>query len=173
MKIYTMTGDKGSTGLIGGVRLAKSEAVFHLLGELDELNAALGWAAVHPESHDQKEGLHRSQRMLLELGSVVAGASSHAKPDEECIWLEQSIDALTAATPPLTQFILPGGGEAAARLHLARAICRRAERRLAESAQAEAWLPWLNRLSDWLFSAARANAHSHGYTEEAWSPQSP
>lgn len=173
MKIYTKTGDKGTTGLIGGVRLSKSEGVFHLLGELDELNAALGWAAEHPESASQREGLRRSQRMLLELGSVAAGAVSHAKPLEECRWLEESIDEMTAQTPPLTQFILPGGGESAARLHLARAVCRRAERRLAEAQIADDWMPWLNRLSDWLFSAARASCHEHGYTEETWSPQQP
>ncbi len=172
MRLYTRTGDQGEAGLIGGERRPKSDPIFHLLGDLDEVNAALGACAAQAECAFLVESLHRHQGMCLEAGSEAAGASSRAAIAEECAWMEAEIDALTAQAPELRRFILPGGGPGAASLHLARAVCRRAERSLAAEPSLAAWLPWLNRLSDWLFAAARAACHAHGYTEAEWSPRS-
>jgi cob(I)alamin adenosyltransferase len=172
MRLYTRTGDQGEAGLIGGVRRPKNDPIFHLLGDLDELNAALGWCAAQAEAGRFVESLHRHQGMCLEAGSAAAGAVSRADIEAECAWMEAEIDALVEEAPELRRFILPGGGPGAASLHLARAICRRAERSLSAEPSLAAWLPWLNRLSDWLFAAARAAAHAHGYTEAEWSPRS-
>ena len=171
-KIYTRTGDGGTTGLVDGSRRAKHDLRLEAIGEVDELNSAIGFAALALEA-DRGAALHRIQNDLFDLGADLAtplgdigGADFTpsemvlrivpAQPDR----LEAEIDALNAALPPLTSFILPGGSEGAARVHLARAIARRAERAATALAAAEpvnpSALAYLNRLSDYLFVLARA-----------------
>jgi cob(I)alamin adenosyltransferase len=171
-KIYTRTGDDGTTGLVDGSRRAKHDARMVAIGEVDELNSAVGFAtlAVANDIHGE---LVRIQNDLFDLGADLAtplGAfdTPDFAPTEMVLrvlatqvdWLEAAIDRHNATLPPLTSFILPGGSEAAARVHLARAIARRAERAIAALAEVEpvnpAALAFVNRLSDYLFVLARA-----------------
>ncbi|PTR11521.1 MULTISPECIES: cob(I)yrinic acid a,c-diamide adenosyltransferase [unclassified Novosphingobium] len=166
-KIYTRTGDDGTTGLVDGSRRGKHEARMAAIGEVDEANSALGLAAlvVPPDAGAE---LTRIQNDLFDLGADLATPGSDFAPGDmtlrvvpgQVAWLEAMIDARNAALPPLTSFILPGGSEAAARVHLARAITRRAERAAVALAAQEpvnpAALAYLNRLSDYLFVLARA-----------------
>jgi len=171
-KIYTRTGDDGTTGLVDGSRRAKHDARMIAIGEVDELNSAIGLAtlAVVPAIHAE---LVRIQNDLFDLGADLATPlGAFDTPDfapsdmvlrivgAQVDWLEATIDAHNAALPPLTSFILPGGSEAAARVHLARAIARRAERAIAALFAGEpvnpAALAYVNRLSDYLFVLARA-----------------
>ncbi|BEU99220.1 cob(I)yrinic acid a,c-diamide adenosyltransferase [Novosphingobium olei] len=166
-KIYTRTGDNGTTGLVDGSRRAKCDARMQAIGEVDELNSAIGLAAVVAEAATAKD-LHRIQNDLFDLGADLATPGEDFTPSEMVLrvipaqveWLERAIDLLNDNLPPLTSFILPGGSEAAARVHLARSIARRAERAGVALAQAEpvnpAALGYLNRLSDYLFVLARA-----------------
>lgn len=158
-RIYTRTGDKGESGLMGGTRFPKHHPRFEALGALDEANAALGWAACVLEG-EMKNTVQAVQHRLFNLGAQLAGAGMEAVDGEEVRWLEEHIDACDRDLPPLTQFILPGGTEAAARLHLARTVVRRAERALVALAEQEPVpamiLAWINRLSDLLFVLARA-----------------
>ena len=178
-KIYTRTGDDGTTGLVDGSRRAKHDPRMAAIGEVDELNSALGFAALAVEG-ETLSNLRRIQNDLFDLGADLAtplgkiGGKDFA-PSEMVLrtvaaqveWLERAIDAANAPLAPLTSFILPGGSEAAARVHLARAIARRAERAATALAQAEPVNPqalgYLNRLSDYLFVLARAiNAGGDG-----------
>jgi cob(I)alamin adenosyltransferase len=171
-KIYTRTGDDGTTGLVDGSRRAKHDARMVAIGEVDELNSAIGLAtmAVAPAIHAE---LVRIQNDLFDLGADLATPlGAFDTPDfaptdmvlriiaRQTDWLETAIDRHNATVPPLTSFILPGGSEAAARVHLARAIARRAERAVAALAAGEpvnpAALIYVNRLSDYLFVLARA-----------------
>jgi cob(I)alamin adenosyltransferase len=166
-KIYTRTGDDGTTGLVDGSRRAKHDARMAAIGEVDEVNSALGLAALAVPAEVGAE-LTRIQNDLFDLGADLATPGADFEPGEMTLrvvpgqvdWLEQAIDARNAALPPLTSFILPGGSEAAARVHLARAITRRAERAAVALAAAEpvnpSALAYLNRLSDYLFVLARA-----------------
>jgi cob(I)alamin adenosyltransferase len=181
MKIYTRTGDKGTTGLIGGSRVNKSDPRIECFGEIDELNAAIGMIgpALLAEHEGLAEALGAVQNELFVLGSQVAAPhpmpTARALPDlDETMInrLEMQIDAAEAELPPLKQFILPGGGEAAARLHLARTVCRRAERQLVRFSQDRPIPPlaviYLNRLSDWLFVQARWANHRTGIADVPW-----
>lgn len=171
-KIYTRTGDDGTTGLVDGSRRAKHDLRLEAIGEVDELNSAVGFAALALEA-DRVAALHRIQNDLFDLGADLATplgdvGGADFNPSEMVLRivpaqparLEAEIDVLNAALPPLTSFILPGGSEGAARVHLARAIARRAERAATALAAAEpvnpAALAYLNRLSDYLFVLARA-----------------
>lgn len=166
-KIYTRTGDDGTTGLVDGSRRAKHDPRMIAIGEVDEANSAIGLAAVAAPEATARD-LHRIQNDLFDLGADLATPGEDFTPSEmvlrivpaQVAWLEQAIDVLNESLPPLTSFILPGGSEAAARVHLARAIARRAERAGAALADAEpvnpAALAYLNRLSDYLFVLARA-----------------
>ena len=184
-KIYTRTGDDGTTGLVDGSRRAKHDPRMAAIGEVDELNSALGFAALAVEG-ETLSNLRRIQNDLFDLGADLAtplgeiGGKDFA-PSEMVLrtvaaqveWLERAIDAANAPLAPLTSFILPGGSEAAARVHLARAIARRAERAATALAQAEPVNPqalgYLNRLSDYLFVLARAiNAGGDGDVQ--WVP---
>ncbi len=172
MKIYTRTGDDGTTGLFGGSRIRKSDARIDCYGTLDELNAAIGLAAVVAPA-GMIDLLRSVQDDLFVLGSHMATpqevpqAASLPPLDETLISrLEMQIDSAEQQMPELRQFILPGGSETAARLHLARTICRRAERLVVTYAEdrpvAALILTYLNRLSDWLFVHARyANFLGH------------
>ncbi|RYH14648.1 MAG: cob(I)yrinic acid a,c-diamide adenosyltransferase [Alphaproteobacteria bacterium] len=169
MKIYTRSGDAGKTGLLGGDRIAKNSLRIQAIGEVDELNAAIGVARAHGAGPDEE--LHRLQSWLFDLGGELAappgGKFDAAAIGPEAVrWLEEAIDQHMGALPPLKAFILPGGSPAAASLHLARTVCRRAERSALDLHEVEPVREnvrvFLNRLSDYLFALARsANAASN------------
>lgn len=177
-KIYTRTGDDGTTGLVDGSRVAKTDARMHAIGEVDEANSALG-VAIHALEADEGDaqlvaGLRRIQNDLFDLGADIAtpGTSFEPSPMELRIvaaqveWLEAAIDAANDQLPPLRSFILPGGSQAAGHMHMARAISRRAERALVGASQSVSINPqaliYLNRLSDYLFVLCRLINASRG-----------
>lgn len=181
--IYTRTGDDGTTGLVDGSRIAKHAARMDAIGAVDEANAALGLAA-RELSGEQEQGVYRVQNDLFDLGADLATPAAHGDDfapsemvlrviDAQVEWLEGEIDALTAQLEPLTSFILPGGSEAAARLHIARTITRRAERAMTAMAEKEAVNPaalrYINRLSDYLFVLGRA-VNNGGKDDIKWVP---
>ncbi|RRR65554.1 MAG: cob(I)yrinic acid a,c-diamide adenosyltransferase [Candidatus Viridilinea halotolerans] len=174
MKIYTRTGDEGQTGLFGGQRVAKDALRVHAYGTTDECNAAVGLARAAGIEAELDALLAQVQNQLFVVGADLAtpGESSHIPRvgAEEIQFLEGAIDALEASLEPLRQFILPGGCLAAAHLHMARTVCRRAERWAVSLAQEEPLsaevLSYLNRLSDFLFVAARA-ANARAATPDA------
>jgi cob(I)alamin adenosyltransferase len=181
VKIYTKTGDAGETGLFGGPRVRKSDHRVEAYGEVDELNAAIGAVRAQVEDPEIDRHLARVQDELFCVGAELAtphGAKARsAVPPVEARWterLEAAIDAWDAELPPLRQFVLPGGTRTAAALHLARCICRRAERRVvaiaAEAEIAPETLAYLNRLSDFLFVAARVANHRARCEEVRWDP---
>ncbi len=177
-KIYTRTGDDGTTGLVDGSRVSKTDARLHAIGEVDEANSALGLAiqALETDNNDAAlvAGLRRIQNDLFDLGADIAtpGESFEPSPMELRIvaaqidWLESAIDAANDQLPPLTSFILPGGSAEAGHMHMARAISRRAERALVAASQAVSINPqavtYLNRLSDYLFVLCRLINASRG-----------
>jgi cob(I)alamin adenosyltransferase len=177
MKIYTRTGDEGHTRLPGGAAVSKADGRIEALGALDELNAALGLAAAAGPS--LRDVLQRVQHELLAVGANVAAWAGQAGGNvpvlgpEAVERLEREIDAAEEQLAPLRQFILPGGSEAAARLHVARGVCRRAERavvRLGGTDEGRVpWLAYLNRLSDWLFVMARLANKQAGVPDVLWS----
>ena len=178
MKIYTRTGDDGTTGLIGGSRVPKHDAAIECYGTVDELNACLGVAAVAADP-DTASSLREIQGELFTIGAHLATPPGHAKaasiPALGTGWiarLESQIDAAEAGLPPLRNFILPGGTESAARLHLARTVCRRAERLLVAHAGERSLDPliltYMNRLSDWLFVYARLANHRADVPDVPW-----
>jgi cob(I)alamin adenosyltransferase len=178
-KIYTRTGDDGTTGLVDGSRRAKHDARMHAIGEVDEANSAIGLAA--RKAGKFAAALNRIQNDLFDLGADLATPGEDFAPSEmvlrivpaQVAWLESAIDALNENLAPLTSFVLPGGSEGAARVHLARAIVRRAERAATALAGAEpvnpAALGYLNRLSDYLFVLARV-LNDNGATDVKWVP---
>jgi cob(I)alamin adenosyltransferase len=181
MKIYTRTGDDGTTGLIGGRRVRKSDLRIDCYGTVDELNAAVGLAAVVAPAHLAPR-LRAVQKDLFVLGSHLAAPTEGTPPAvalpplDESIErrLESEIDAAESRLPPLRQFILPGGSEASARLHLARTVCRRAERLAVALAEVMPLPPvalhYLNRLSDWLFVQARWCNRQQNVEDVPWDP---
>lgn len=183
-KIYTRTGDDGTTGLVDGSRAPKHSARMAAVGDVDEANSAIGFAAAALGETDQADALFRIQNDLFDLGADLAtpaGEGEDFEPSDMVLRvvagqvsrLEQSIDAATAQLEPLTSFVLPGGRESAARLHLARAIVRRAERSVVALAKEDAVNPqalaYINRLSDYLFVAARL-ANEQGRADVKWVP---
>lgn len=181
MKIYTRKGDKGTTGLIGGTRLPKHHLRIEAYGTVDELNSYLGLVRdLYPVGETEQEILVIQDR-LFTLGSHLASdpEKSRMKLPEihasDIELLESAIDRMDAQVPPLTQFILPGGHPTVSHTHIARCVCRRAERlvsALAEEAAVEPEiLMYLNRLSDYLFQLARYLSHKLGATESPWTPK--
>jgi cob(I)alamin adenosyltransferase len=183
VKIYTRTGDTGETSLFGGARVPKSDPRVDAYGEVDELNASLGVVraslAARPDLFgDVAEAIVHIQRDLFALGARLADPAGRLSPgvakaalrDSEVTRLEQLIDRLEADLPPLAHFILAGGSEAGAALHLARAVCRRAERRMVSlQPPVDALLiRYVNRLSDLLFVMARSVNHRVGAAELEW-----
>ncbi len=183
-RIYTRRGDAGATDSPGTGRVAKDHSSIELIGTLDELNAHLGLAAAHlaqlgsPALERVQAALSDAQRRLFPLiaelfgRAAPSGSADGAGAAQAARVLEELIDALDAELPPLAGFILPGGRVAAAELHVARTICRRAERRLVANVPAapapQAWAEaqiYLNRLSDFLFMAARAANHAGGLAD--------
>ena len=173
-RIYTRTGDAGTTGLVDGARVAKSSALIDAIGEVDEANSAIGAAAVLADGA-RATALRRIQSDLFDLGADLAtpaGIDGALRiVPAQVARLEAEIDAMTAALRPLTSFVLPGGTPLAAALHLARAVARRAERAgvAVQPAPAAPALAYLNRLSDWLFCAAR-QANDGGDADVLWEP---
>ncbi|AIE87504.1 cob(I)yrinic acid a,c-diamide adenosyltransferase [Fimbriimonas ginsengisoli] len=178
MKIYTRAGDDGTTGLYGGKRVAKTSARIHAIGDVDELNASLGVARGLADGAI-RDDLAKLQSWLFDLGGELA-CPPGGKFDVRTIgvghseYLERSMDEQTKLLPPLRAFILPGGTSLSGELHRARTICRRAERSVLELAEVapvrEEARAFLNRLSDWLFTAARtANAEQNVHDIE-WHP---
>lgn len=178
MRIYTKTGDRGQTGLLSGRRVEKDDARVCAYGEVDELGATLGLARASGLEPGLAGPVARVQEELFTVGSQLAAgenADHPALPRLRAEWvlaLEREIDAAEAELPPLRNFILAGGAPAGAWLHLARTVCRRAERRLVSLARAERvdplLLEYLNRLSDWLFTMARLANHRAGAPEPLW-----
>ena len=179
MKIYTRTGDAGGTSLFGGGRVPKHHARVEAYGAIDELNSALGVARAAKPGKQVDAWLEKAQNQLFHLGSDLA-TPLDAKSDwitrvseADVAWLERSIDRMSEDLAPLSNFILPGGTVAAAQIQLARAVCRRAERlivALAESQDiSEHALPYINRLSDWLFTLARYENMRASEPEAKWS----
>lgn len=179
LKIYTRAGDDGTTGLLGAGRLPKDDLRIEAYGTVDELNAVLGLARASGLDADLDLMIGRVQAELFAVGAALADPDPsgrfHSAVDlDHAGRLERDIDGMEAGLPPLTQFILPGGTEAAARVHLARATCRRAERlvvalsRAADEHVPAPLLAYLNRLGDFLFVLARAQNHKAGVTDVAW-----
>lgn len=179
-KIYTRTGDDGTTGLVDGTRRAKCDARMHAIGEVDEANSLIGLAAIACSDVNARN-LQRIQNDLFDLGADLATPGDDFTPSEmvlrivpsQVAWLETAIDTLNEGLPSLTSFILPGGSEAAARIHVARATVRRAERGAVALAATESVNPqalqYLNRLSDYLFVLARA---TNAGADPLWTPGS-
>lgn len=181
MKIYTRGGDAGETSLFGGGRVKKYHARIGAMGDVDELNALLGWALRQIDETAIRARLVSIQHDLFALGAELATPppeegrtrpETPGVPEGRVAELERWIDELQTALPPLTAFVLPGGVPAAAALHVARTVCRRAERavvRLAESESiSEGVIAYLNRLSDLLFVLARAENHRAGTGDVKW-----
>lgn len=174
-KIYTRTGDDGTTGLADGSRLSKSALRVEVIGTLDELNCHLGiLLGLIPSGEECGAVLERVQHHLFDLGGEFAIPGSTYVQSQQVAWLEQSLDHWNTELPPLKNFILPGGSAAAAQCHLARAVCRRAERVVValggEEAVNDQARQYLNRLSDLLFVAARRLARHQGGEEVLWRP---
>ncbi|WP_379548797.1 cob(I)yrinic acid a,c-diamide adenosyltransferase [Qipengyuania sp. DSG2-2] len=180
-KIYTRTGDDGSTGLVDGSRRAKHDARMVAIGLVDEANSAIGLAAASLGNGHHADILFRIQNDMFDLGADIATPGEDFEPGEmtlrmvpaQTYWLETTIDALNDRLEPLASFVLPGGSEAAARTHVARAGTRAAERGVTALAEAEpvnpAALAYINRLSDLLFVLARV-LNDDGKADVKWVP---
>ena len=180
-KIYTRTGDQGTSGLVDGSRRPKYDARFEAIGAVDEANSAIGLALVALLNSAHHAALQRAQNDLFDLGADLATPGEEFAPSgmvlrmvpAQTAWLEGQIDALNDVLKPLTSFILPGGSEGAARVHVARASVRKAEREMAALAAGEpvnpAALSYINRLSDYLFQLARA-LNDSGAEDILWVP---
>ena len=171
-KIYTRTGDGGTTGLGDGSRIAKDSARVAAYGTVDEANSAIGLVLAADIQPDIADVLTKVQHQLFDLGGELCIPGHAAIHEADISALEVALDHFNDPLPPLREFILPGGGEAAARCHLARTIVRRAERETVtlarhETVRAEA-IGYLNRLSDLLFVLARVLARASGHGEVLW-----
>lgn len=187
MKIYTKTGDKGTTSLYGGTKISKADLRIECYGTTDELNSAIGCILAHNTAQNITQELVEIQKNLFVVGAELAtpsdklflanGKSRMGRMIEilDIENLEKSIDAMENELEPLQKFILPGGGKAAAHAHLARTICRRAERRVValnlEEEIRDLVIIYLNRLSDYLFVLARKLAKYEGIAETQWLPE--
>ncbi|MDQ3277119.1 MAG: cob(I)yrinic acid a,c-diamide adenosyltransferase [Bacteroidota bacterium] len=182
-KIYTKTGDKGNTSLIGGTKVPKSDIRIETYGTVDELNSWIGNINDQLQDLEFKEELKIIQDRLFTIGSALATDGEKEPkmklPDllpEDIAFLEKRIDGMTAALPPMKSFILPGGHPVVSSIHIVRCVCRRAER-LAVNMQVhelfidEKIIQYLNRLSDYLFTLARYTAQKLGAEEVPWHPR--
>ncbi|MBP6798317.1 MAG: cob(I)yrinic acid a,c-diamide adenosyltransferase [Luteimonas sp.] len=171
-KIYTRTGDDGSTGLGDGTRTAKDSARVNAYGTVDEANSTIGLLLAAELPDAVRELLTSIQHQLFDLGGELCIPGHAAIQDADVDLLEAQLDRYNDPLPPLKDFILPGGGEAAARCHVARTVVRRAERDTVALSRAEAVRPqairYLNRLSDLLFVLARVLARAGGHGEVLW-----
>lgn len=171
-KIYTRTGDKGTTGLGNGSRVDKDHLRVETFGTVDELNSVIGLVLASDVGGPVRDCLTRTQHELFDLGGELCMPGHTLIPETYVEQLEADLDRFNEALPPLKDFILPGGSEPAARCHLARTVCRRAERLMVALAKQEdineISLRYLNRLSDLLFVTARVLARADGNSEVLW-----
>jgi cob(I)alamin adenosyltransferase len=175
-RIVTRTGDEGGTGLADGTRADKSSPRIHGLGELDELNCWLGVVLAQHPPDDIKRRLLDVQHRLFDAGAELSLPGHTAIGEQDITRLEEWLQQYNRELPPLEEFILPGGGAAGSFCHLARAVCRRAERRLVELSRSEGGmnpftLAYINRLSDLLFVIARVLARRDNVGEVYWDSQ--
>lgn len=179
MSIYTKNGDNGTSYIIGRRDISKSQPIFDVLGTLDELNSILGIAISEvPFSNEAEDFLLSIQKNLFRVGSLVGNSNAdldqYSWLEGEILKLENAIDETEKQLPKLTRFILPGGSQGAAKLHLARAVCRRLERRVvefyesSEKGVSKFVLMYINRLSDFLFVLARYINLKLNYEEKTW-----
>jgi len=180
VKIYTRRGDSGETDLFGGPRVGKDDLRVEAYGAVDELNAVVGLCAAMTASDDLRSALRAIQSALFDLGAYLAAPDSRRREKggiegvagEDVASLEHHIDTLEAELEPLARFILPGGTPASAALHVARTVCRRAERRVVAlhrgTPQSEVALRYVNRLSDLLFVMARVENRRAGAGDVEW-----
>ena len=188
MKIYTKTGDQGKTGLIGGTRVEKHHIRISSYGTLDELNSWIGMLRDHKISETYRMELFKIQNDLFSLGSKLATepeketfkSGKERVPiktiiEEDIVALEMAIDAMNHVLPPMTHFILPGGHPIVSTCHIARTVCRRAERMMTALDEVEpidpAFLSYINRLSDYLFVLARKLSANLEIDEVKWIPE--
>lgn len=165
-KIYTRTGDDGSTGLGDGTRVAKDSLRVEAYGTLDELNSHLGLVLAYDIAPELRETLGEIQQLLFDLGGELCMPGHQFVENDHVAWLERELDRLNDPLPMLKEFILPGGNAPAAACHIARTVCRRAERLMVSLARIETVghpaMAFVNRLSDYLFVAARVLARADG-----------
>jgi len=180
MKIYTKTGDSGETGLFGGKRLPKHHLRIEAYGTVDELNAHLGMICDLGNESEAVPFLREIQNRLFVLGSLLAaepGKTNLNLPEleeDDILKLEQAVDKMDEVLPPMRNFILPGGSLLISQIHIARTVCRRAERCVVALHHTDTLdlnlLRYLNRLSDYLFTLGRYTAHTHEIPEIPWIP---
>lgn len=182
-KIYTKTGDKGETGLIGGKRVSKAHIRIESYGTVDEMNSFIGMVSDLCCNDDISSQLREIQDRLFTIGSVLATDTSKEVKmklpdlnDDDVLWLEQQMDRMDETLPPMRSFILPGGQLAASTCHVARCVCRRAERLCVAMQEHNEYVPelvirYLNRLSDYLFVLARYITQINHATEIPWRPR--
>ncbi len=178
MKIYTKTGDSGTTSLYGGKRLSKAEMRIETYGTVDELNSYIGVVATYLQEKEYSDLLADIQSRLFDIGTHLAAEPGKENlilpeiPESKITMMEEYIDKMNEHLPELKFFILPGGTHGAAICHVARTVCRRAERRVVQLSQSEEvpliLIRFLNRLSDFLFVLARKIAHDAGAAEIIW-----
>jgi len=181
VKIYTKTGDEGTTALFGGKRVSKADLRIDTYGTIDELNSYIGLVRDQPVNQNRKEILIEVQDRLFTIGSILATEPGNTKvkipalAPSDITQLEQEIDAMDTQLPPMKFFVLPGGHPSVSFGHVARTVCRRAERLTIALNQHEKVDPlviqYLNRLSDYLFVLCRSMAHELQIEETAWKPR--
>lgn len=181
MKIYTKTGDLGTTALFGGRRVSKADLRIDTYGTVDELNSYIGLVRDQPVNAVRKSVLEQVQDRLFTIGSILATEPGNTKVkipslhEADIQFLEKEIDDMDAALPPMRFFVLPGGHTAVSFCHVARTVCRRAERLTIALHEQEPVSPsviqYLNRLSDYLFVLARKMSHELGAEETPWHPK--
>jgi cob(I)alamin adenosyltransferase len=173
MKIYTKTGDKGTTALFGGKRVSKADLRIETYGTIDELNSWIGMVRDLEVNQKRKDALVEIQDRLFIVGSILATEPGNTKvkipslSEADILFLEKEIDAMDAVLPPMRFFVLPGGHTAISHCHVARTVCRRSERLII----ADEVIKYINRLSDYLFVLSRMVAHELGAEETPWKPR--
>ena len=173
-KVTTKSGDKGNTSLGNGERVSKSHPLVVLLGDIDELNSYIGNAITVCKDEDVLDDLQSIQQDLFNLGGEVSLPNSGTIliNDSRLDFLEGKIDSFNRSLKPLKEFVLPGGDEFCSRIHIARSVCRRAERSCVDAldviTESNVWLPYLNRLSDYFFVLARFISSEQGSEEILW-----
>ena len=173
-KVTTKTGDKGETGLGDGKRISKDHPNMDFLGDIDELNSFLGLAIDACKEKNLFQKLQSIQQDLFNMGGEASmpGSEMELLSEDRIVFLEASLEKMNETLPPLKEFILPGGDEFSARIHVTRAVCRRAERSfvslLNTGVDVRNWLVYLNRLSDYFFVLARYITQNKGKNETLW-----
>ena len=174
-KVTTKIGDKGTTSLGDGTKVSKSDLRICCIGEVDELNSFVGHAKVATSDVDLVQKLNTIQNNLLNLGGELSIPDKNLEllQEESISQMETTIEDMNQKLPPLKDFILPGGDEFSARLHVARSVCRRTERNIVKLVETEngrsAWIKYLNRLSDYFFVLARYHTITNNINENQWS----